>query len=194
MKNRRLDTQPENIAEWLSKTQVADKLGTAEKTVERMAKRGQIRMAYRRRSNARPEPDCSPEDVDRLAAEILPPAHPSTQEVALTTEPPKWVEMLATLIAEQRAEREHLSGAVDALRLALLPAPDEKPEHSSEEAPPSVHVGDKLLLSLKECQMLTGLSRQALLDAKDANKLKMTKLAGKWRIRRSDLDAYLAEL
>jgi excisionase family DNA binding protein len=55
-------------------------------------------------------------------------------------------------------------------------------------------VGQRVLLNLKDCQMLTGLSRHHLREAIDAGKLKGQIIGRSWRVKRSDLDAYVSEL
>lgn len=65
---------------------------------------------------------------------------------------------------------------------------------SQGENQPKVPVADKLLLTMAEAQVLTGLSREFLKDAIASGELK-AKLIGKgWRIKRSDLDEYVDKL
>jgi excisionase family DNA binding protein len=58
----------------------------------------------------------------------------------------------------------------------------------------AVPVADLLLLKLEECQALTGLSRAVLRSAIDAGALKAQQIGRAWRIKRSDLDAWIEAL
>jgi excisionase family DNA binding protein len=61
--------------------------------------------------------------------------------------------------------------------------------------PPGAHeIAAKLLLTLDECRVLTGLSRQTLRAAIDADELKAKQIGRAWRIKRSDLEAYIEGL
>ncbi len=52
----------------------------------------------------------------------------------------------------------------------------------------------KLLLTLAEAQALTGLSRGVLREAIDKGKLKGQVIGRAWRIKRTDLEAYIKKL
>jgi excisionase family DNA binding protein len=57
-----------------------------------------------------------------------------------------------------------------------------------------VRITDKLTLSLAEAALLSGLSRNRLLEAIHASKLKAKIIGRGWRIKRDDLDAYVKKL
>ncbi|OKH35824.1 excisionase [Calothrix sp. HK-06] len=65
---------------------------------------------------------------------------------------------------------------------------------SRTENQPSVPIADKLLLTLPEAQALTGLSREFLRDAINDGTLKAKMIGRGWRVKRSDLDEYVASL
>jgi excisionase family DNA binding protein len=52
----------------------------------------------------------------------------------------------------------------------------------------------KLLLNLAECQALTGLSRATLRDAIESGDLKAKMIGKAWRVKRSDLEAWINAL
>ncbi len=52
----------------------------------------------------------------------------------------------------------------------------------------------KLLLTLPECQALTGLSRATLRAAIDAGELRAKQIGRAWRVKRSDLEGYVKKL
>lgn len=58
----------------------------------------------------------------------------------------------------------------------------------------AVSVSEKPLLTLDEARQLTGLSRNHLLEAINGKKLKARIIGRAWRVKRADLDAYVAKL
>ncbi|WP_245927742.1 helix-turn-helix domain-containing protein [Aphanothece hegewaldii] len=59
---------------------------------------------------------------------------------------------------------------------------------------PTVGIENKLLLTLKEVQALTGLSRETLRDAIASNQLKAQIVGKAWRVKRKDLEEYIENL
>lgn len=62
------------------------------------------------------------------------------------------------------------------------------------ETQPSVPIADKLLLTVQEAQALTGLSKEFLRDAIQEGRLKAKVIGRSWRVKRSDLDEFVASL
>jgi hypothetical protein len=58
----------------------------------------------------------------------------------------------------------------------------------------SVRVSEKLLLNLKDCRLLTGLSEQNLRDAIKAEELKAKIIGRGYKIKRQDLDEFISNL
>jgi predicted transcriptional regulator len=58
----------------------------------------------------------------------------------------------------------------------------------------SVRVSEKLLLSVKDCRFLTGLSEQAIRDAIRAGTLKAKVIGKGWKIKRTDLTDFIDKL
>ncbi len=58
----------------------------------------------------------------------------------------------------------------------------------------SVRVGEKLLLNLNDCRLLTGLSDANLRDAIKAKKLKAKIIGRGYKIKRADLDKFVSGL
>jgi hypothetical protein len=58
----------------------------------------------------------------------------------------------------------------------------------------SVRVSEKLLLNLKDCKLLTGLSEQNLRDAIKSEKLKAKIIGRGWKIKKQDLDEFVSNL
>ncbi|NJO93506.1 MAG: helix-turn-helix domain-containing protein [Hydrococcus sp. RM1_1_31] len=61
-------------------------------------------------------------------------------------------------------------------------------------APPAVPIENKLLLTLREVQALTGLSREILREAISDGKLKGQIVGKAWRVKRKDLEEYIENL
>jgi excisionase family DNA binding protein len=64
----------------------------------------------------------------------------------------------------------------------------------SSAEPSTADAANKLLLKLDEASKLTGLSRIILRTAIDEKKLKAKIIGRAWRIKRTDLDAYVTKL
>ena len=60
------------LDEWFTKSQAAAFLQVSEKTVERLARKGEIRREMRKRPGVRPSPVYSPEDLDRVKTAQVP--------------------------------------------------------------------------------------------------------------------------
>ena len=58
----------------------------------------------------------------------------------------------------------------------------------------SVRVGEKLLLNLNDCRLLTGLSEQSLREAIKAERLKAKIIGRGYKIKRQDLDNFINDL
>ena len=54
------------LDDWFTKSQAAAVLQVSEKTIERLATKGEIRRATRKRPGVRPSPVYCPEDLDRV--------------------------------------------------------------------------------------------------------------------------------
>jgi hypothetical protein len=67
--------------------------------------------------------------------------------------------------------------------------------HSREEPrSASVRVGEKILLNVKDCQLLTGLSDANLRDAIKSERLKAKIIGRGYKVKRQDLDEFINNL
>lgn len=57
-----------------------------------------------------------------------------------------------------------------------------------------IRASEKLLLNLKDCQLLTGLSRLTIRDAIDSGNLKARIIGRGYKIKRRDLDQFVSNL
>jgi excisionase family DNA binding protein len=61
-----VDSMPD-LSTWLTKTQAATRLGTSVKTIERLARRKQLRQRTRQTANSQPAAVYDPAEVERIA-------------------------------------------------------------------------------------------------------------------------------
>lgn len=59
---------------------------------------------------------------------------------------------------------------------------------------PTVPIADKVLLTVKECQLLTGLSEQAIRDSIRDETLKARVIGRGFKVKRSDLNDFMSNL
>ena len=147
-----------HLDDWLTKTQAASVLQVSEKTIERLARKGEIRRETRKRTGARSLPVYSPEDLERVKAEQIP-------QVAVL--PPQ-------------AEAGEVPAVVPRVDLpsflqALIPGTGDVP------------VKDKLFLTVKEAVRYSGLPESTIRRLLRGGKLPAIK-AGGWRIPRQALE------
>jgi excisionase family DNA binding protein len=154
----------DTLADWPSKSEVAERLGMHTKTLDRAINRGEIQQAYRRVAGRRPMPVLNPADVAKLEATTVQPqpfvmAHGSAEPGGTTA------------LAAPRASAASLPALVELLQAA-----------SARPAPLP------LFLTVDQAAEYTGLpvaTVKALLRIESLDGLKTGR---GWRIRRSDLD------
>ena len=146
------------LDDWFTKSQAAAFLQVSEKTIERLARKGEIRRETRKRPGVRPSPVYSPEDLDRVK-------NAQTPQVAVL--PPQ-------------AE----AGGVP----ALIPPRVQLPSFlQSLLSGADVPLRDKLFLTVKEAVRFSGLPESTIRRLLRSGKLPGIKVGG-WRIRRADLE------
>ena len=146
------------LDDWFTKSQAAGLLQVSEKTVERLAHKGQIRRETRKRPGVRPLVVYHPDDLQQIKdahiprVEIVSQADPKQQQPALVPR----ADLLPSLLQ------------------TLFP---------SDNLP----LRDKLFFTLKEAARFAGLPQATIRRLIHAAKLPAVK-AGGWRIKRSDLE------
>jgi hypothetical protein len=176
----------QDLTGWLVKRDAARLLGVAEKTVERLAARGEIQKGTRKRPGS-PSLVCyHPGDLEAIRQKQEAAARPSAFPVPMavtqdrTEVQDRFLAALETLLSRQAQQ-------------PALPAPPAPPIERTE--PSLIEISVKLVLKLSEAQRLTGIPRSILLEAIRAGKLKADdKRWGRgWRMKRSDLEFYIAD-
>ena len=146
------------LDDWFTKSQAASVLRVSEKTIERLATKGEIRRATRKRPGVRPSPVYCPEDLDRVKNAQTPPA---------VVMPPQAEAGGVPALAPR-------AGELSAFLQSLITGAD-------------VPLRDKLFLSVKEATRFSGLPESTIRRLLRSGKLPGVKTGG-WRIKRSDLE------
>jgi excisionase family DNA binding protein len=179
----------------LTKEKAAERLKVSVRSLQRAAQAGKVQPIYHRGKSGKMETFFDTDDLDRYKAElsqvVTPERKPSvttpdTQALSRIDAPQGnastrvLFDLLARLVAMQ--ERAALPSAPthDELRLSQIDVP----------------VSEKFILSLKEASALAGISRDRLLEAIEAGKLKASKdkVRRGWAVKRSDLEVYINKL
>jgi excisionase family DNA binding protein len=88
----------EDYSGWLTKQEIMKELGLSERTLERMLQRDEIKRAHRRVPGRKPITVISPDDIERLRAEVVKPEPiPAPEERALAVRQRSGMELLALL-------------------------------------------------------------------------------------------------
>jgi len=163
----------------MDKISAAQFLNISPRTLQRHTSQGKISVKYKQgRTGA--EADYDAEELGRFKE-----AQENTTYQPANT-PIQRTASLATFNngARTTIDKEQLSMVLAAIRPALQPA-----THRT-----TVPVESKLLLKLDEASALTGLSRATLRNAIEQKKLKAQIIGRAWRMKRSDVEAYIQKL
>jgi excisionase family DNA binding protein len=166
----------------MNKQEACTFLGVSERSLARYAAQGKIQVTYTKgtRGNIAIYDDT---DLQRLKEELGQPTG-----VRLATAPPPiensaTTDKLATRpLANMAGFFEHLQARDETLITSLL------------QSRSQVAIENKLTLNLQEAAHLSGLSRNRLRDAIKEKKLKAKIIGRGWRMKRTDLEAYIQKL
>lgn len=186
----------------LDKKQAAEYLGVTTRTLERHAKEGKLSVRYEQsqfgeiamfdpeelenfregKQISRIKPTIEPDQPEPINRPLNPQSQiarsPQTQTELFNPQQPETTFGIAALMAPLGALFGNLTRAID--------------NHSSRVT--ATEIRSKLLLTLDEAQIVTGLSRDLLLDAIKNGELP-SKIMGKaYRIKTQDLERYIQEL
>jgi len=162
----------------MNKKSASEILGVSTRLVEKYAAEGRLGKITYIRGRTGKQAEYNQEAVEKLKAALESP------DTALTTNSPDARLFVAQLV-EAMASREQAH--VEAIRGLLSGS-------SEETRSASVRVSEKLLLNLKDCRLLTGLSEQNLRDAIKAEKLKAKIIGRGWKVKRQDLARFINNL
>lgn len=168
----------------MDKKAAAEFLGVSVRALERYVQQGRISVRYEK-GKTRPTANFDQAELEAFKAELNQPSYkPAIESRQIATEYQPQQDNALTHSGEisefgEISAIEKLAGIIEKLLHREFP---------------SVFIADKLLLTLPEVQVLTGLSREFLRDAISQGKLKAQVIGKSWRIKRSDLDDYVADL
>ena len=166
----------------MNKTEAAKYLDIGVRSLERYTSDGRVQ-AIRQRGKTGMVLDYAPDELQRFQAELQ-----AENDAAQSTPPPS--PSVGGTGGEPLAKVATKGGAIVRRdELAELAATLAAVGKSS-----ATEASHKLLLSLDECQTLTGLSRATLRSAIDDGALQARVIGRGFKIKRSDLDKYIGNL
>lgn len=164
----------------MNKQEAADYVGCSVRAIERYVQQGKISVRYEK-GKTRSVATFDEVELDRFKQELEQPLiKPVIEESRQTS--PESQSALAIFNDES-------GGIVEVGEVDRLSSIIELLVNSQ-----AVRVGEKLLLTLNEAQLLTGLSREYLRDAIASGDLSSKKIGKSWRIKRTDLENFVANL
>jgi hypothetical protein len=162
----------------MNKKEAAEYLGVSTRLVEKYASEGRLGEVTYVRGRTGKQAEYDRQAVEKLKAAL------DTPDTALTARMPE-ARLFAALLAEILERREQAN--IEAIR-GLLKGGSDKPRSAS------VRLSEKLLLTINDCRMLTGLSWGILRLAIEDGELKGRIIGRGFRIKRSDLDMFIKKL
>jgi excisionase family DNA binding protein len=165
----------------MNKTEAAEFLEVSTRALERYVAAGRIVGHYERGKTGKVLA-FDADELKRFKAEL---EAPTSRAIALPDKAP--TQPTSRALAKP-------DGAANALSIDVLGALAQLFRDNARQAAPVVPIEAKPLLSLLEAQALTGLSREVLLSAIEAKKLKGKIIGRGWKVKRADLDAYIDKL
>ena len=155
----------------LSKQQAAEHLGISQRALERYTQQGKVGVKYVKATRGR-QARYDLAEVNELKHQLQEPVHRPAIESSLTVLPQSESEQVINIAPSQNL----VEAFVDVKQNDIL------------------SITKKLLLTIKEAQVLTGLGKVTLRRAIDAGELKAKMIGGSWRIKPDDLKIYINEL
>ncbi|MHC5726467.1 MAG: helix-turn-helix domain-containing protein [Nostoc sp.] len=170
----------------MNKQEAADFLGVSVRALERYVQQGKISVKYEK-GKTRPTANFDQTELEVFKEELnQPTVKPAFESRQITTEEQPQTGKLVHQSGEITEFGE--IGVIDKLSSiieSMLGRGDNQPV---------VPIADKLLLTIAEAQALTGLSREVLKSAIASGELKAKVIGKGWRVKRSDLEAYIDKL
>jgi excisionase family DNA binding protein len=162
----------------MNKKEASEYLGVSTRLVEKYASEGRLGEVTYVRGRTGKQAEYDRQAVEKLKAVL------DTPDTAIATRTPD-ARLFAAHLVEILERREQAN--IEAIR-GILTDGSNKPRSAS------VRVSEKVLLTITDCRLLTGLSRQLLRQAIEDEKLKGRIIGRGYRIKRGDLDQYIANL
>ena len=167
----------------MNKKEAADYLGVSTRAIERYTKQGKLSVKYEK-GKTRSIAVYDQEQLDKLKAELETPIYQPSVEITTKSDNSD----IGSVGIYPSLEKFAFP------ILDLLKKLNNKLAYLEPSAKPLVPVEEKLLLTLKEVQALTGLSKKILREPIKSGKLKGKIIGKSWRIKRLDLENYIDSL
>ncbi len=162
----------------MNKKEAAEYLGVSTRLVEKYASEGRIGAVTYVRGRTGKQAEYDRQAVEKLRGAL------DTPDTAIAARTPD-ARLFAAHLVEILERREQAN--MEALR-GLLKGGSDKPRSAS------IRLSEKILLTINDCRLLTGLSRQLLRQAIEDGKLKGRIIGRGFRVKRDDLDAFIKKL
>jgi excisionase family DNA binding protein len=173
----------------MNKQEAADFLGVSTRAIERYTAKGKLTPEYENIKGGQRIAVYDEKQLAQVKAEMQAP--PPARPVLWSDSGPDKADR-----GDRGAKSQALARrGTDVSDFLKLIAQAVKEGQGSNAAPvPTLSLSDKLTLSVSEASHLSGLSRNHLLEAIHAGKLKAKIIGRGWRVKRDDLDAYVKKL
>ena len=182
----------------MNKIEASEFLGVGVRSLERYTTKNRIAARYEKGKTGKTLV-YDRDELERFKAELESATHLPTVEAAGA--PTNRMETPISPSSATPANGLARVGAGNDIGLAILQALSQlQPAAPALAAPaephgvPSLPVSQKLMLTLDEAQVYSGLSRANLMDAIHAETLRAQKIGRGWKIKRRDLESYVKEL
>jgi excisionase family DNA binding protein len=172
----------------MNKEQAAKKIGISVRTLQRHMAANRIAYAMKRTKTG-DVADFNKDEVERFRRELKEGLTASVRHGTVESSGP-----VSPMPADGAGHNEQTALALAQPAQVALLERLASVLGSIREARPAVPLADKPLLKLDEAAQLTGLSRGILREAVEKGSLKAKIVGRAWRIKRADLDAYIAKL
>jgi excisionase family DNA binding protein len=177
----------------MNKQQAAEFLGVSVRALERYVQQGKISVTYEK-GKTRPTANFDPTELELLKEELNQPTVKPAID-ARQISPDIESRQIATELQPEEVNIVHHTG--DAGEIGEIATIDKLAgiiEGLLGEKLPKVAVGEKVLLTIGDVQLLTGLSREFIRDAITGEQLPAKVIGKSWRIKRSDLHDFIHNL
>jgi excisionase family DNA binding protein len=176
----------------MNKQEAAEYLGVSVRALERYVQQGRISVKYEK-GKTRSTASFDETELERFRDELnqvsVKPAIDSRQ---VLTDEPRQIST-QTLVTSESLVIQH-DNIGDIGEITTIDKLASIIESLINEKQPSIAVGEKLLLTVAECQQLTGLSKEHFRDAISSGELPAKVIGKSWRVKRSDLEQYVSQL
>ena len=176
----------------MNKKEAANFLDVSVRALERYVQQGRISVRYEK-GKTRPTANFEPAELETFKTELNQPSYKPAVQSRQNTSNIEF-RQIATDVQPEADKAMVYSGNIGEISVVDKLAGIIEGLLAKTEAQPTVPVADKLLLTLPEAQALTGLSKGFLRDAINNGELKAKIIGRSWRVKRSDLDEYIASL